>query len=270
MASRNNGDFVGSPIRCNQTPSPDSNSVAPVCALGMPVASDGDGPFHPSPVHRHRHQCALGDARVRRPGASGALAGDQAGEDADRVEVRGAPAADRAAEEDRAVAVALLLVEDAEARQRQELVHRAIGVGVVRRPREHRRHDELRVVLGQCVRRRGRARAHASDRGCAPARRRPPAGRRAGPGRPAARGRARRCACCAARCGSRRWRGWSRHSGGSTATTSAPASARSSVDTGPAIPSDRSTIRMPSRMPASEVTPSGATIVSPLAVRRRT
>ncbi len=43
MASRNNGDFVGSPIRCNQTPSPDSNSEAPVCAFGMPTASDGDG-----------------------------------------------------------------------------------------------------------------------------------------------------------------------------------------------------------------------------------
>ena len=38
-------------------------------------------------------------------------------------------------------------------------------------------------------------------------------------------------------------------SGGSTATTSAPASASSSVATGPAMPSDRSTMRMPSRMP---------------------
>ena len=43
MASWNNGDFMGSPIRCNQTPSPDSNRVAPVCALGMPISSDGDG-----------------------------------------------------------------------------------------------------------------------------------------------------------------------------------------------------------------------------------
>ena len=39
--------------------------------------------------------------------------------------------------------------------------------------------------------------------------------------------------------------------GGSTATTSAPASASMSVETGPAMPSDRSTMRIPSRMPTS-------------------
>ncbi len=87
MASWNNGDFIGSPIRCNHTPSPDSNSVAPVCALGMPISSDGDG-------CSTRRQCiaigterALGDARVRWAGVPGALARDQAGHDPDGAEV---------------------------------------------------------------------------------------------------------------------------------------------------------------------------------------
>jgi hypothetical protein len=55
--------------------------------------------------------------------------------------------------------------------------------------------------------------------------------------------------------------------GGSTATTSAPASARISVATGPAMPSDRSTMRMPSRMPGPCA--SSAAIVPPFAVRGR-
>src|SRR5439155_3234646 len=83
------------------------------------------------------------------PGAAGALTGDQAGDDADRAEMGGAPAADGTAEEDRSVAVALLLVEDPEPGEREELVDRLVGVRMVRRPREHRRHDELRVTFGE-------------------------------------------------------------------------------------------------------------------------
>ena len=83
---------------------------------------------------------------MRGPGVPGALARDQTGQDADGAEVRRGPAPDGAAEEDRAVAVALLLVEQAEPGEGEELVDRHVGLGVVRRPRQHRRRDELRVA----------------------------------------------------------------------------------------------------------------------------
>ena len=229
-----------------------------------PIASDGDGLLDPAPVHRHRHQRALGQLRVRRPGVPGALAGDQAGDDADRGEVGGAPAADRAAEEDRTVAVALLLVEHAQARHRQQLVDgRSASAWLA----GHDSTDdtiELRVALGQ----RGVVEAELARTRRTVVVHQHVGGREQvvepGPVVGLRRGRARRCACCASRCGTPAVARLAAPLGGSTATTSAPASASSSVATGPAMPSDRSTMRMPSRMPASEVTPSGAAIVSPL------
>ena len=90
---------------------------------------------------------------------------------------------------------------------------------------------------------------HATARSCAPARRPPRAAGRASPDPPW---------CSTSRTTLRLLRPHVRKpgtervafpAGGSTMTTSAPASASSSVATGPAIPSDRSTIRMSCRIP---------------------
>ena len=48
-------------MRWIHTPSPDSNSVAPVCAFGMPIASDGDGCSTRRQCIAIGHQRALGE-----------------------------------------------------------------------------------------------------------------------------------------------------------------------------------------------------------------
>ena len=159
------GDRVGEHRRLRRV----AHQVDPHAVTGLEQRGAGltlrhaDGqrlrrPLDPAPVHRHRHQRTLRQRRVRGTGVAGALAGDEAGDDADRREVGRAPARDRAAEVDRSVAKPLLLVEHAEARHREQLVDRQVGVGVVRRPRRAPTTRSAAETASPTTRRRARAR----------------------------------------------------------------------------------------------------------------
>jgi hypothetical protein len=75
---------------------------------------------------------------------------DQAGDDAARRGVHRAPAPEREAQECRPAAQPReLLVEDPKPSHGEAFVDWAVGVGVIDRPREHGRRDEVRVAARQ-------------------------------------------------------------------------------------------------------------------------
>ena len=71
-------------------------------SFGMPTARFSDGVSARRPVHHHRHEGTLGEARVRWPGDARAPSGYEAAHDADDAEPRRRPRAERNTHVDRA------------------------------------------------------------------------------------------------------------------------------------------------------------------------
>ena len=218
-------------------------------------------------MHHGGQQGPLGQAGVgRSPLGTAPLPLDQPGDDPDGGQVGGAPAADGESQVDRAVTMPLLLVTQAESGADQQIVDGSVGTGVAGRPGQHGTVDQPGVRLGghlaalspACA---GGGWGEVVDEhvgvGQQPVELRPalfgPEVEHHAPLAAVPREEGRR-----SRVGS--------PSGPSTLTTSAPASARSSEATAPAIPSEQSTTRTPSRilgaLPSSWSEPCGVSLDS--------
>jgi len=94
----------------------------------------------------------LGHAGVgRAAGCPSTLTLNEPGQDADGAEVDGAPAPEREPEEDRSLAMTLLLVAQAEPGADEQIVAGTVGARVAGRPTEDGAGDQLRVPGRQFV-----------------------------------------------------------------------------------------------------------------------
>lgn len=105
----------------------------------------------PGPVHHRRNERPLGHARVGGTRRTPAPTVHQPGEDADRSEVDGAPAAEGKPEEHRSLTVSELFVAEAEAGAHQEVVDRTVRARMAHGPGEDGRGHEVRVATAEVV-----------------------------------------------------------------------------------------------------------------------
>ena len=142
------GHVVGRRHHVNPNPVP-TLEEARDHALRQSELECGAGLLGARPVHGERYEGALEQARVHGADATLALAHEETRQNSRGRQIRGAPARQREAQEDRTVAMALLLIHESHARLHEDVVARALGVGVLDGIAQHGTRDERGKALAE-------------------------------------------------------------------------------------------------------------------------